>query len=117
MVGGGGAACVVVVGGGGGVPVCVAGTAVAAAFCFAGFAWWCCFGLCAGLAAVVPVVVVAIIGVDCVVAVEEVTATLCEEVDEDDPQALTTSVSRMAASEMRSCLMVVSLPPGKSGCH
>jgi hypothetical protein len=42
-----------------------------------------------------------------------VAATLCEEVDEDDPQALTAIVSRMAAIGMRRCLMVVSLPPGK----
>jgi hypothetical protein len=99
-----GAMCVVV--------VCTAGAAVAAAFCRAGLAWWC-VGLWAGLAAAVPVVVVATVGVDWVVVVDVVAATLCEDVDDDDPQALTAIVSRMAAIGIRRCLMVVSLPPGK----
>ena len=72
---------------------------------------------CAGVAAVV-----AVVDVDEVVDVEEVVvaaggaAALCVEVDEDEPQALTMSISRMAAIGMRRCLMVVSRPPKCVAC-
>jgi DNA-binding response OmpR family regulator len=59
-------------------------------------------------AIVVVVVVVVVAGVDCVVAAGVVAATRCEDVDEEEPQALTATVSRAAAIGMRRYLM---------GCH
>jgi hypothetical protein len=112
--GGGGAACVVVVGAGGAlVVVWVVAVAVAAVLCAAGLACGCRLGL-AGLAAVV-VAVVAVVGVDWVAAAGVVAAAGWLEVDEAEPQALTTSVNRTAAIGMRRCLISVSLPPGFRG--
>lgn len=102
--GGGGVVCVVVVVGGGAV---VAVWTVAGALCAAGFACGCRFGL----AALAVVVVVGVDGVDWVVEVGVVAATLWLEVDEAEPQALTTSVSSTAPSGMRRCLIGVSLAP------
>jgi hypothetical protein len=49
-----------------------------------------------------------------VVAAGAVAATRWLEVDEAEPHALTTSVSRTVATGMRRCLIGVSLPPRNS---
>jgi DNA-binding response OmpR family regulator len=118
--GGGGVVCVIVVVVAGGGVVCVivdvvagGGAVVVVAVVVAAVLWpaglWACFlGFGAGLGVVVVV--------DCVdgvvVVLVVVAAAVWVEVDEDDPHALTISASRTAASGMRRCLMVVSLPPG-----
>jgi NCAIR mutase (PurE)-related protein len=62
-------------------------------------------GLGLGLGVVAVVDVVDEAGV--VAAVVAAALVLCVDVDDADPHALTISVSRTAASGMRSCLMVV----------
>jgi hypothetical protein len=63
-----------------------------------------------GLAAVVAVVVVGV-GVDAVVEVLVVAAALWLDVDDDEPHALTISMSRTAARAIRRYLMTDSLTP------
>lgn len=107
--GGGGAACVVVVGAG--VVLATVGTTVACTFWADGLAWWCFLALCAGFALAAVVVVVAAVGVDCVVEVLVVAAARWLDVDEEAPHALTTKMSNEAANAMRSCFMADSLTP------
>jgi hypothetical protein len=109
--GGGGAACVVVVVVGGGVLLGAVGTAVARALCAACLPFTCRLALCAcfGFAFVVVVV-----GVDWVVEVLVVAATLWLEVDEEPPQALTINTSTMAANAVRRCL--IGVLPGPPAC-
>lgn len=135
--GGGGAACVVIVsvvagggggdvvvcvvivsvvagGGGGEVVVCVA-TAVAAALrvLCAALARACCVFLRIGFAAGAGVVA-GVVGDALVVAAA--LAAVRVEVDDDAPQALTSSVSSTANAGMRRCFIVVSLPPESVMC-
>jgi hypothetical protein len=145
VIGGGGAACVVIVsvvpgGGGGGAVVCVViisvvaggggvgaavcvAAAVAAALwdgvrCAAALAWARCACLWAGFAAGGGVVAggVAVVagGVGVVAAA---LAAVWVEVEDDDPQALASSVTTTANAGMRRCFMVVSLPPGSGVCQ
>jgi hypothetical protein len=120
--GGGGVARVVIVsvgveaaGGGGGAVVCIA-TAGTAVLCEAAWAWACRLCLWAGFVAarlVVVVVGAGGAGVDAVavVAAAAVLAAVWVEVEDADPQALTSSVSSTAVAEVRSVFIVVSLPP------
>jgi hypothetical protein len=114
--GGGGVARVVIVsagveaaGSGGGAVVCFA-TACTAVLCEA--AWACACRLClwAGFVAARVVVVTGGAGVDAV-AVVAALAAVWVEVEDADPQALTSSVSSTAVAEVRSVFIVVSLPP------
>jgi two-component system, OmpR family, response regulator ResD len=114
--GGGGAVAVwvVVTGGGGGAVVAVWVVITGAALCSTSCTW--CLGF--GLAAVVVVAVVELVEVGVVVvAVVAAAAALELWVDEEDadPHALTSSVSRTAASGMRMCLMC-SRTPSPTGC-
>jgi two-component system, OmpR family, response regulator ResD len=125
VVAGGGAECVVVAGGGAewvvvvgaGVLLGAVGTAVAAALCAAGLACaWrflalCAFGLALAVAVVVVVWVVAVVAVVAGV----VAAAPWLEVDEEAPQALTTNVSRTAATGMRAFLMGVTKDAARRG--
>jgi hypothetical protein len=110
--GGGGEAWVVVVGGGA-LVVCTVGTE--AALWILGFGCACRLALCARLCLCLAGVLV--VAVDWVADVLVVAATLWLEVDEEEPHALTSKVSRTAPSVTRRYLMVVSLAPGLRGCH
>jgi hypothetical protein len=111
--GGGGAACVVIVSvgvepAGGDAVVCLA-TTVAAASCDGALGCRCCLRLWAGLAAGFGVVAIVV----AVVVVAAALAAVWVEVEDADPQALTSSVSSMANAGMRRCFIVVSLPPSQ----
>jgi hypothetical protein len=69
--------------------------------------------LCFGGAVAVAVAVVVVVGVDWVVELVVLAAALWLEVDEEAPQALTTSMSRTAGNATRRSFMAVSqAPPG-----
>ena len=123
--GGGGGARVVIVsvgveaaGGGGGAAVCIA-TAGTEVLCEAAWAWACRLCLWGGFVAARVVVVVVVAGgagVDAVVVVVTALAAVWVEVEDADPQALTSSVSSTAVAEVRSVFIVVSLPPHSVAC-
>jgi hypothetical protein len=118
--GGGGVARVVIVsvgveaaGGGGGAVVCIA-TAGTAVLCEAAWACACRLYSWADFVAGRVVVVVVVAGgadVDAVVVVVAALAAVWVEVEDADPQALTSSVSSTAVAEVRSVFIAVSLPP------
>jgi hypothetical protein len=66
-----------------------------------------------GVVAVVDAVVVAEV---VVVAADAGVLVLSVELEDADPHALTSSISRTAASGMRTCFMMPSRTPGAASC-
>ena len=120
VVGGGGGAVVavrVVVGGGADGVVAVWVMVVAGLVaCTTGLWWTRCFGFGLGLGLWVAVVAVAAVVADVVLVAAALVLWVVVELEDADPHALTSNVSRTVASGMRSCFMVLSRTPGAVGC-